>query len=87
MKHQEEWHEDEVKECLSTSHEEESNLWEEFAAIMGEWQRNSGSVETQHEEVSKEEVSNYVMEKEDEAECVYEKVKNFDYVYDKVEEI
>ena len=44
---------------------------------MGEWKRNGGSMETQHEEVSKEEISNDVMEKEEEAEYVYDKVTNY----------
>ena len=44
---------------------------------MGEWKRNGGSMETQHEEVSKEEILDDVMEKEDELEYVYEKVKNY----------
>ena len=54
---------------------------------MGEWKRNGGSIETQNDEVSKEEISDDVMEKEDEVEWVYDKVTNSDYVYDKAEEI
>ena len=46
VKCQEEWHKDGDKDCAKTSSKEESNLWEEFAAIMGEWQRNGGSMET-----------------------------------------
>ena len=44
---------------------------------MGEWKRNGDSTETQHEEVSKEEVSDDVMDKEDEAKYIYDRETNY----------
>ena len=65
----------ELQMYVVVGHEEESNLWYKFTATIGEWQRHNGSMETQHEEVSKEEIFDDVMEKEYEAEYVYDKAE------------